>query len=211
MTQYFVGLCENCTEYFWVPALDVYRCQYCNGTVLGHRSPGAAQVRRIELHATVDERARRLERLRHFEPPVIVLAPPPPATAPAPLPPPAMTPPSEVPAPAPAPPPASPAASDAKLLTIDEVMARLKIGRNRVFELLREGKLKRSKRIAGRTHVTVQSVEKFEEQVVGRPPKSARKATASAEPAASPKGPVRAPTEAELRAQRKALFGRGGA
>jgi hypothetical protein len=180
-----------------------------NGTLLAHRSPGAAEARRVELLATRDERARRLERLRHFEPPVIVLAPPPPAAAPAPLPPPAMTPPSAVPAHASAPPPASPAASDAKILTIDEVMARLKIGRNRVFELLKEGKLKRSKRIAGRTHLTLQSVEKFEEQVVGRPPKSARKATSAAESAPPPTGPLRAPTEAELRAQRKALFGRG--
>jgi hypothetical protein len=203
MAQYFMGLCEDCTQYDWVPALDVYRCRFCQGTLLAHRSPGAAEARRVELLATIDERARRLERLRHFEPPVIVFAPPPPAPVPAPLPPPVAAPPPAAPAP-----PASPAASDAKILTIDEVMARLKVGRNRVFELLKEGKLKRAKRIAGRTHVTVQSVEKFEEQVVGRPSKSVRKTTSAEESAPRPTGPLRAPTEAELRAQRKALFGR---
>ena len=88
---------------------------------------------------------------------------------------------------------------ESPVLLVKEVMTYFKITRQRVFGLLKAGDLERGRRLGRATVITRASVEKLEARLTGNGPRVS---------APNPRERAVAPTDAELRAQRKRLFAR---
>jgi hypothetical protein len=89
--------------------------------------------------------------------------------------------------------------------SVTEVATRLRCGRNRVFELLKSGELKRAKRVGRKTMVTTASVESLERRLFASPTPRRRTNRPETPPAAAV-APSSEEMRAALKAQRAALF-----